>query len=431
MAFLHANCHLNEVIAMRYPKDLIQYDDEGNELMAILRKNTYGMPQASRRYCQMRDHFILDFFNKAGWGCKQCVQDPSLFIIIDLRGGRIYLLIHTDDCDMVGDNLDQMKLVAKAFHEEYEIKICPPNFMLGVSRELSSCGNFMEFTQIGYVEALYEQFSGFIKSRLVPTCPFPPLKILSLAKQEYSEKESRAVLKDDYLGLVGSLLWAARNCFPECSSGVNQLGRVVSRPTREAFDAGIKMVQYLFAQRHRGIRFCKLGNQILRFYYDSSNNEDGTDSMAQHGHVGLWMGGPITWLSTKHKHVGLSASHNEYMALGICCRNVVWLRYLFEEMQIFSAIEGATIVQGDNDTVTLLSRENMVTLGNRFIRKEYHFSKECVDDGFVSTREVRSIGNYSDLMTKPSTKQEVLALRPHLTGYSAVPLPEAPEPPKD
>ena len=43
-------------------------------------------------------------------------------------------------------------------------------------------------------------------------------------------------------------------------------------------------------------------------------------------------GGPIAWSSRKHRHVGRSSSHNEYMALAAGAQELKWVRDLLKEM---------------------------------------------------------------------------------------------------
>jgi hypothetical protein len=69
-AYLWADVKENERMPIRYPRDLRRTDPtSGEELFAILKKNCYGMPQADRRYTQLRNAFILKKFNQGGWSC--------------------------------------------------------------------------------------------------------------------------------------------------------------------------------------------------------------------------------------------------------------------------------------------------------------------------------------------------------------------------
>ena len=57
----------------------------------------------------------------------------------------------------------------------------------------------------------------------------------------------------DSLKLVGSLLWAARSTFVECSCGLVYLTSVMSCPTEPAWRAALHMCSYMYHNRHHGI----------------------------------------------------------------------------------------------------------------------------------------------------------------------------------
>ena len=142
--------------------------------------------------------------------------------------------------------------------------------------------------------------------------------------------------------------------------------------------------------------------------------------------------GPIDWMCKKHRHVGLSASHNEYMALHWAARSVEWIRHLVTEMGFGEWVKDPTPTLGDNDTATQLSNEDMITPGNKYFLPMYYYSKECVSRGaIISTRRVDTKDNISDLLTKIVTRQDIDRLRGMLTGNTTSFLPIPAEPPKD
>ena len=138
----------------------------------------------------------------------------------------------------------------------------------------------------------------------------------------------------------------------------------MSKPTMEAWDCAMHMVRYLYGQRHRGIRYKSNGNAVPVCYYDSSARGDYVDSKCQYGHVVMLYGGPIIWSSKKHGHVGLSSSHNEYMALMHASVDIIWLRQLLTALRFKSMVSNPTLMLGDNDQATRLSREDIVTPGD-------------------------------------------------------------------
>jgi len=431
-AYLWAEVREDERIPIRYPKELRRYDDDtGEELYAMLLKNCYGMPQADRRYTQLRNQFILTKFNEGGWSCKKSRQDPCLFIFSSPTGHKAYVIIHTDDCDGHGESLDDLKYIAKQFHERFKIKVCDPRFMLGVKREIYKKGEIteIELTQPDFIETTYNTFKDECPSRTVHT-PFPPKLFLHSLLEEHDNEISEQLIKKGYQSLAGSILWAARNCYPEASLGANMICRLMSKPTMTAWKGALHIIKYLHGQSHRGVKFRSDGNKLPVCYYDASNKSDPSDGKSQYGYVIFMFNGPIAWNTKKFKHVGLSSTHNEYMALCQASKDVEWLRQMLHEIGYPIDLQIPTPMMGDNDNATLYAREDLITPANKFIIQEYHFAKECFERMQTCPRRVDTTDNISDVLTKSVARPIHDRLVPTLTGYGEK-LPVPPPPPKD
>ena len=142
----------------------------------------------------------------------------------------------------------------------------------------------------------------------------------------------------------------------------------------------------------------------------------------------MMYGGPIAWSSKKHRHVGKSSSHNEYMAMSHCAVEVKWIRDLLTEMGFRDLVVEPTPCMGDNDQATRWSVEQMVTTGNKCIRTEYHWVKECIEEGDVSPQRIETARNLSDCMTKALPNQVINNLVGGLSGYEDIPEPPGPTP---
>ena len=434
-AYLWAPCRENERIPIRYPVGLRRYDKKtGEELYAILKKNCYGMPQADRRYSQLRDSFILERFNKDGWSVKKARMDPCLFIFQSPKGKTTYVSIHTDDCEGVGDNSQDLDFIADEFHKRFKVKVGDPRFMLGIKREVSESKRnknvtYMTMTQPDFVETTYATHKHLL-TQGVPETPFPAGEFLHLTQSEPDPKIHDKYHKMGYMNIVGSLLWGARNCYPEMLYGVTQCCRLMSKPDAKAWSCACHMLQYMYSQKTRGIRFRSDGDGSPICYYDSSNKADPSDGKSQWGYCIYMFNGPIDWGCKKHNHVGVSSHHNEYMALSHATKAVVFIRQLLCEMGLGHLVKEATPVLGDNDCTTTLSREDMVTPGNKFFLIDYHFCKEQLELGQISTRRVDTKDNLSDLFTKAVSREDIRRLRDGLTGYGDL-LPPPNPPPDD
>jgi len=432
-AYLWADVRDDERMPVRYPKDLRREDPKtGEELYAILLKNCYGMPQADRRYTQLRNKFILTEFNGGGWQCKKSRQDPCLFIFKSPSGHSSYVIIHTDDCDGHGENMDDLKHIANKFHERFKIKVCDPRFMLGVQRDITTneqtMVRTMTLTQPDFINTTYNTFKDHCPTRDIHT-PFPPGMVLHSLMGVEDPNKAKELIGRGYQSIAGSILWAARNCYPEASLGANMICRLMSRPTDLSWKCALHTLKYLHGQQHRGIRYRSDGNTQPICYYDASNKADPSDGKSQYGYVIFLFNGPILWGSKKHNHVGLSSTHNEYMALSQASKDIEWIRQILIEIG-YPLEKGPTPTLGDNDNATLYSREDLISPGNKFIIQDYHYAKECVERGVTCPRRVDTKDNISDILTKSVTRPIITRLRPPITGYGGL-LDRPPDPPRD
>ena len=198
------------------------------------------------------------------------------------------------------------------------------------------------------------------------------------------------------------------------------LGRVMAKPTRMAWNEALGMMQYMYQNRLRGIKFRSDGNHTPVAFVDASNKPDPTDGKCQYGYVHMFMGGPIMMSSKKLAHVGLSASHNEYMAMHWCHRHTTWLRDLLLELGLGDVVQEPTLTYGDNTTAIQLCEEEIISSGNQYIYTPYHYNKEVERKGIAKAKWVPTKENLADVMTKCVDAMTHKALVPDLTGNGAM-----------
>ena len=58
-AYCWAELEEGQLLALKYPKGFERYDEYGEPLYMVCRKNLYGHPAASRNWSKTRDEFIL------------------------------------------------------------------------------------------------------------------------------------------------------------------------------------------------------------------------------------------------------------------------------------------------------------------------------------------------------------------------------------
>ena len=310
------------------------------------------------------------------------------------------------------------RFICDACDRKWKIKVVDSDFMLGVKRELKDKdGEFsVTMNMTAYVDGIVEAFKDELPDRV--NTPFPEHDKGFITKNDkVSDDDAKMYLGKGYMRMCGLILWAARNCFPECSLGASFLCRVMSRPSKKAYEAGLHMIRWLGQNRLRGIKFTHDQSGFPVAFSDASNKSDPTDSCKQYGYCIMWQGGPMAYVSKKLSHIGHHSAHNEYMALAEAGKAVVWLRQLLTELEMFHLVDQPTTLFGDNNVANALTADHFVSYGNQFIYLPYHAIKEWVELGFIHVARKKSKHNLSDLMTKNVSTSEIKMLLDVLTGY--------------
>ena len=91
-----------------------------------------------------------------------------------------------------------------------------------------------ELTMPGYVDELCKTFADHLPDKSKAT-PFPENTVLGLKEPGYdpSVEEQREFRDLGYLVAAGSILWVARQAYPEMMFEACQLASVMPKPSRE------------------------------------------------------------------------------------------------------------------------------------------------------------------------------------------------------
>ena len=130
----------------------------------------------------------------------------------------------------------------------------------------------------------------------------------------------------------------------------------------------------------------------------------------------MMSGGPIATTSKKLAHVGLSAFHNEYMALKHAASTVMWIRQLLAEIGCDHMVKAPTVIYGDNTAANTLTAKDFITTGNQHIYLPYHYIKELVNDKQVQVKYMPTKMNLADIYTKSVSPQVIESLLSYAVG---------------
>ena len=331
--------------------------------------------------------------------------------------------------------------------------------MLGVKRTAMEKDGVraIELSMQPHVEGTVKAFgsellvAGFDGKKKVQV-PFPEDMHLSLWDpfNEVSDAEAAAILKKEFLCLVGLLHWIARMCFHECKVGVHMLQRVLSKPSNSAWNGAMHMLQWVSQQPTRGIMFRSDGNPSPICEVDASNKQDWKDGLVMYGFRVSLANGPIITETGKLKNTGFGTPAVEHMAMAEAIKGVtkaelkmpslskekkydaglvssrwsasstIWLRQLLKEMHLEHIVKDPTPVFSDSKGAIDWMRFRKVSPSNHYILISYHQRNEWVESGDIVLHFKRGVFNTADILTKAASRQVFLRLMMKYLGYNLI-----------
>ncbi|CAN0475051.1 unnamed protein product, partial [Discosporangium mesarthrocarpum] len=89
--------------------------------------------------------------------------------------------------------------------------------------------------------------------------------------------------------------------------------------------AGLRVLKFLRKTRDWGVTFQKTGQMRLYAYADSSYGGDEDDRGSVSGGAVMFGGSVVAWFSRTQQVVALSSTEAEYMAMGECVKELLFL----------------------------------------------------------------------------------------------------------
>ena len=415
VAFVQSKLKRGQWILVRYEKHLITHDAEGNELFAILLRPLYGLGSAPRFFAECRDNWMLTKFNQDGWKCRVSLYEPCLFIMRSPTDQPYLLLVHVDDNLLVGPDLAELKYVRDATHERFVVKDVSPDELLGVARKLNPDGS-VTFTQAGFIEHLHAQFAEHLGNRKRDV-PFPFNEMLVRGSDEAEHKKYE---KLGMRSLAGGLIWAYRMTMPLLGPGVNQVCKCVSAATKRSWDCALHCLEYAYQHRHEGIRLNAPGCcEELIAWYDAGGVRDPTDSKCQHGYLIHEFGGPVSWNTSKQKHISAAGTMGlEFMSQAHCTKETVYLRQLGQDVGYIPRDAPPTRMYGDNLNAVVYGTEQKITANMRHMRECYFLTREWYMCKAILPCWLPGDKNCADVTSKPCSREVIIKHKPRALGFT-------------
>ncbi|KAG8502990.1 hypothetical protein CXB51_000989 [Gossypium anomalum] len=336
--FLHEE--LEEDIYMQQPESFIVSEKE--DYVCLLRKSLYCLKQSPRQWYKKFDSFMTshDF--------KRSSLDSCVYFKKNNDGFFVYLLLYVDDMLIAAKDKGEIRKVKAQLSEEFEMKdLGPAKKILGMEILRYRKASKLYLSQKGYIEKVICRFN--MQSAKPVSTPLAAHFRLSSALSPQSDDEIEYMSHVPYSSAVGSLMYAMVCSRPDLSYAVSAFGR-----TKDGV----------------------IG------YVDADFAGDLNRRRSLIGYIFTIGGCAISWKATLQTTVTLSTTEAKYMAISEACKEAIWLKGLFSELN--EDLQISTIFC-DSQSAIFLTKDEMFHERTKHIDVRYHFVRDIIARGDIVT----------------------------------------------
>ena len=105
----------------------------------------------------------------------------------------------------------------------------------------------------------------------------------------------------------------------------------------------------------------------------------------------------LSWMSKKQNSILLSTTEAEYIAIGSCCTQLLWIQKLLHD---YGICQEYLTIYCDNTSAINISKNLIQHSRTKHIKIRHHFIKELVEDGTLTLKFVHTDDQKVDLLTK-------------------------------
>lgn len=206
--------------------------------------------------------------------------------------------------------------------------------------------------------------------------------------------------KSKYRELVGSLLYVANATRPDVSVALSVLSQFLDCPRAMHWRAAKRVLCYLKGTQNHGIQFTRdKENAIcMAAYCDANWGGDTATRRSTSGVLVLLGGGPVIYKSKRQSTVALSSAEAEYISLALATQEVMWLRFLLNELGL--QLSGPSTILMDNKSAISMATNQGYTPRAKHIDLRAHFVRDYVQNKDIKLEYVPSEKQLADFLTK-------------------------------
>ncbi|XP_020266030.1 uncharacterized protein LOC109841474 [Asparagus officinalis] len=351
------------------------------QIVCLLRRALYGLKQAPRAWFAKFSSTIARF------GFASSPHDSALFIRRTEKG-IVLLLLYVDDMIITGDDSMAISDLQNYLSQQFEMKnLGPLSYFLGL--EVSSCSDGYYLSQAKYASDLLSK-PGLTDSNTASTPLDTNVKLTPFDGTPLHDPTL-------YRQLVGSLVYLTVTR-PDIAYAVHVVNQFMAAPRTIHFTVVLRILRYVKGTLLHGLHFSSHSSLILTGYSDADWASDPTDRHSTTGYCFFLGDSLISWRSKKQTVTSRSSTESEYRALADTTSELLWLRWLLEDMGVPQS--SATILHCDNRSAIQIAHNDVFHERTKHIENDCHFVRQHLQHGTLQLLPISSIDQPADIFTK-------------------------------
>jgi len=402
-AYLNAN--IDEICVMRAPISVREYSQRGKEYYWLLQKAIYGHPKASRLWAECL-HLKLVELGYTQFLTDQCVYgkwqnwDPKTIIDNKIPEGSsfVFLLIHSDDIIIVSHNEATM-VDAKAELLQAFTGTDNGNLSSFCGVEIRASERQVSLSMEYYWDKLMRKFH--VQEDEIENSPLKTKIKRSECPAEPDEK-----MKNNYLQIIGSIIYGYTHCRLDLAFPVNMLTRIMHSPAEQHYNLLRKLLHYINGTKNWTLNYFKDDSVFygMDFVFFCNVDAAHADDDETHRSTGGWFfflrkgQGAVAAKSGQTKDIPLSSTESETIWGSNAAMQGAFLKQFLDETKLFKS----TSFELHEDSQPMINAQKRNVSQSRFkhMRTKHHYIRKLIFDGWCKLIKIPSKMNTADMATK-------------------------------
>ena len=406
-----------DIDAKVYMKVLEGLEVEGNpqpgedpkRWVVCLLKGLYGIKQGPCIWA-LKLHSVL---TSIGFKCIDCNYSVYVYQHSDVR---IMMPIHINDLLLASNSKAAIQSVKTNLATHFKLhNQGPTTLILGIKIEHDGTTCTIPLSQPGYIKSILEQFS--MADCNPSLTPMDENQKLSAQMSPDTPEGRSEMAATPYHELIGKLLYLAITTHPDIAYVISVLCHFIENPGLPHWHAAKWILWYLRGTMDMKLIYSHSSVPNLFTTYSDADLSRNLDNSHSTGGFAVCIGrGAVQWGSWLQPHISLSSTKSEYTTASKVSCEVVWMRYLLEELGYDVSCPSPLLVDNKSAIQVVKHPKHQSTM--KHVHHMYHWIRDLVDQRQIAVSHIPGNKNPADIFTKPLGKlkftkfRAMLRLRP-------------------